>query len=114
MSVNTTCPIFLAFGITQHFACCGTGLGKLRAFLHIQLIRDKRTFTVHANAGNCHQLWDTAVPAPLSPPGCSHGLTAAAVLRLERQHRSHQQPPYLSHQLCHTCSCAAQELMVTH
>lgn len=52
MSVHTTCPFFLAFGITQHFACCRTALGAFSCKLTVISI-----FTHPVNKGQVQIYW---------------------------------------------------------
>lgn len=81
VSVNTTCPIFLGFGITRHFACCRTGLGKLRVIC---------IFTHPVNKGQVHIYWPCQC-RNLSPAVFSwRGSTAPTTTSLP-------QPPAVQH-----------------
>lgn len=105
VSVNITCQISFAFGITQHFAGCRTDLGAFTCKLRVMSI-----FTYPVNKGQVHVYWPCQC-RNLSPAvgnsnsssplfsRLSHRNTAAAaatsfVFRLETHHCSHQLTPH--------------------
>lgn len=105
VSVNTTCPISLAFGVTQHFACCRTGLGAFSCELRVISI-----FTYPVNKGQVQVCWPCQcrnlspavgqqfqLPSLLQAQPQEH---TSFVFRLQRQHCSHQHS--LLTQLCNT------------